>query len=65
MENLHVIGQSQGSTMAIYICKSKKDAEARAIEQQRRFPMLTIYKGITNQYGLRIVTGKQIGRAHV
>lgn len=52
MENLYVIGQSQGATMSIYICKDKKDAEERAVEQQRRFPMLTIYRGITNCFGM-------------
>lgn len=52
MENIHVIGQVQGATMAIYICKNKEDADKRAIEQQRRFPILTIYRGITNQFGM-------------
>lgn len=52
MENLYIIGQTQGSTMAIYVCKTKEEAENRKIEQQRRFPSLTVYEGITNQHGM-------------
>lgn len=54
MENLYVIGQTHGSTMAIYVCRTKEEAEDRALEQQRRFPSLTVYKGITNQNGMVI-----------
>lgn len=54
MENLYVIGQTQGSTMAIYICQTKEEADKRKLEQKRRFPSLTIYTGTTNHYGMVI-----------
>ena len=54
MENLYVIGQTQGACMAIYICKSKEEANKRELLQKERFPLLTVYKGLTNQFGMVI-----------